>query len=189
MAEKVERVSQGEGHGGPARRYSWPPFEKGNLKGVRHGAYSEQLIAPRAAEIAAELKAVVPAYSESDRAMVENLARVQARIERCEAAFAAIDEASDNAVSAFLTEKLDRLRADYVRWLGMSLRFADALGLHPKSRFELGLTYAQSQVARPKVEEMERLEAQLDSLPIQERVRFWAKVGEAEALLPEVPDD
>jgi hypothetical protein len=34
----------------PGRHYSWPPFEKGNEVGLRHGAFSPRKIEPRAAE-------------------------------------------------------------------------------------------------------------------------------------------
>lgn len=37
----------GEGKG-PARGYSWPPFEPGHTKSMVHGAHSERVIVPRA---------------------------------------------------------------------------------------------------------------------------------------------
>jgi hypothetical protein len=40
-------AGNGEGKG-PARGYSWPPFEPGNTKSLVHGAYSERVVAPRA---------------------------------------------------------------------------------------------------------------------------------------------
>jgi hypothetical protein len=44
----VERRGNGSGHGGPARGYSWPPFEKDNTAAMRHGATSERRIGPLA---------------------------------------------------------------------------------------------------------------------------------------------
>jgi hypothetical protein len=44
----------GDGRGGgtgPARGYSWPPFEAGNSAALTHGAYSEPRVAERAQEI------------------------------------------------------------------------------------------------------------------------------------------
>lgn len=35
----------------PARGYSWPPFEKGNMVTLRHGAYSPRRVDPLAEEI------------------------------------------------------------------------------------------------------------------------------------------
>lgn len=40
---------------GPARGYSWPPFGEGNTAALRHGAYSDAVVAPRAREILAGL--------------------------------------------------------------------------------------------------------------------------------------
>jgi len=37
--------------GRPARGYSWPPFEKDNEVGLRHGAFSKRKIEPVAAEL------------------------------------------------------------------------------------------------------------------------------------------
>jgi hypothetical protein len=37
--------------GQPARGYSWPPFEKDNEVGLRHGAFSKRRIEPVAAEL------------------------------------------------------------------------------------------------------------------------------------------
>jgi predicted DNA-binding transcriptional regulator AlpA len=50
-AELERQGSQGPGHGGPARGYSWPPFEKGNAAAVKHGAFSAQAREPVAREI------------------------------------------------------------------------------------------------------------------------------------------
>ncbi len=40
---------------GPARGYSWKPFEDGNLAAVTHGAYSKRIIAAKAFLILEEL--------------------------------------------------------------------------------------------------------------------------------------
>jgi hypothetical protein len=44
----IERRGDGTGHGGPARGYSWPPFEPGNTASLKHGLSSERRIAPLA---------------------------------------------------------------------------------------------------------------------------------------------
>jgi hypothetical protein len=47
------RAASGNGAGkGPARGYSWPPFEPGNAAAFVHGAFSERAIAPRAEALA-----------------------------------------------------------------------------------------------------------------------------------------
>src|ERR1039458_195818 len=45
---------------GPARNYSWPPFEDGNSVALTHGAYSERAIAERAKDVHARLLEIVP---------------------------------------------------------------------------------------------------------------------------------
>lgn len=45
---------------GPARGYSWPPFEKGNKAALAHGAWSPRSIRPVAERLAAELVEVAP---------------------------------------------------------------------------------------------------------------------------------
>lgn len=52
--------ASGAGHGGPARGYSWAPFEAGNTIRLVHGAYSPRTIAPLADELAAGLLAERP---------------------------------------------------------------------------------------------------------------------------------
>ena len=48
----------------PARGYSWPPFEPGNLKALRHGGNSPRLIAEKAREVHAALLDVAPYLAE-----------------------------------------------------------------------------------------------------------------------------
>lgn len=45
---------------GPARNYSWPPFEPGNFAGERHGANSERRWRPLAAELVTDLAVQAP---------------------------------------------------------------------------------------------------------------------------------
>lgn len=45
---------------GPARGYSWPPFEAGNFAAKRHGATSPRVVAPVAAELAEALIEAAP---------------------------------------------------------------------------------------------------------------------------------
>jgi hypothetical protein len=52
--------ANGPGHGGPARGYSWPPFQPGNLAALRHGARSPRILAPIADQLAAGLAQVAP---------------------------------------------------------------------------------------------------------------------------------
>jgi hypothetical protein len=45
---------------GPARGYSWPPFEEGNTAALTHGGYSAAVLQPIADGLAAELVVVAP---------------------------------------------------------------------------------------------------------------------------------
>ena len=45
---------------GPARRYSWPPFEPGNAAAMRHGATSPRVVGPIAERLAGELAESAP---------------------------------------------------------------------------------------------------------------------------------
>ena len=64
----------------PARGYSWPPFDEGNLVAVRHGANSPRLVSDKAQAVRALLLERYPYLS--DDAFVEALeryCRVEAR--------------------------------------------------------------------------------------------------------------
>jgi hypothetical protein len=50
----------GDGHGGPARGYSWQPFQPGHTLSLRHGAWSKRSVAPLAERIAADLASAAP---------------------------------------------------------------------------------------------------------------------------------
>jgi len=50
----------GPGHGGPARGYSWPPFEPENTAALKHGARSPRVLQPIAEQLAAGLAQVAP---------------------------------------------------------------------------------------------------------------------------------
>jgi hypothetical protein len=43
--------AKGAGHGGPARGYSWEPFQPGNTVSLRHGARSPRVYGPIAAAL------------------------------------------------------------------------------------------------------------------------------------------
>jgi len=62
-----------------ARGYSWPPFEQGNLKAVRHGVHSQRIISAKTAEVREELIAQCPWVVELDLVTVELYCRAAAR--------------------------------------------------------------------------------------------------------------
>lgn len=149
MAERRRRESAGPAPGVPARGYSWPPFEKGNTLQLRHGAYSTLHLAPRAGELADELRAVVPAFSPADEPMVRLLAVTLARIERAAVAIDKVDDAAEgNELSTYLGSSADalrRLREDLRGWINTARRLANDLGMTPTSRARLGLDVARTE--------------------------------------------
>ncbi|MDQ3661720.1 MAG: hypothetical protein M3454_11810 [Actinomycetota bacterium] len=67
----------------PPRNYSWPPFEEGNLAGLRHGAYSERLVGADTEVILEQALASVPWLAEPQyAASVRSWARSEAVVSR-----------------------------------------------------------------------------------------------------------
>lgn len=124
-------------------------FQAGHDLSLKHGAYSSSLrLAPRADELAAELRAVVPGYSVADEAMVRLLAIVLARVERATAALERVDDVADGnelvAYSGEAADSLRRLREDSRGWINTARRLANDLGLTTTSRAKLGLDLSRT---------------------------------------------
>jgi hypothetical protein len=72
------REANGAGHGGPARGYSWPPFEEGNTASLRHGLYASrfQLLEgeKEIEEIADAVRAALPIYASAFEVGIQLLA-------------------------------------------------------------------------------------------------------------------
>jgi hypothetical protein len=156
---------------------------------LRHGAYALVHLSPRAAEIADALRPLVPAYSPSDEAALQNLAITTARVEAAERALAQVDAAAgDQPVTAFIGEageKLARLREDLRGWLGLARRLQHDLGLSPRARFELGLTAAKAHALAEHSAEDDEWQTWLKQVPIRERVRLVEALAAAEAAAEE----
>ncbi|MBA8958186.1 hypothetical protein JOJ86_001477 [Rhodococcus percolatus] len=118
---------------GAARGYSYEPFKAGNTVGQRHGAHSERVIAPLAAEIAnAQLEELPYLRDPSYRETLLDWARTTAKIERIEAW---LDEnggdiADDGSVRGAAIHLL-RLQAH-------ASKVSARLGFDPLSRAKLG---------------------------------------------------
>ena len=113
-------------------------FERGNGLALRHGAYSMLTQAPRAGEIADELREIVPTYSPADEPAVRLLALMLGRIELASAALDQLDETADAA-------KLQRLRQDALGWVNAARRLMNDLGMTPTSRARLGLDLVRTE--------------------------------------------
>ena len=113
------------------------PFEPGNGAALTHGAYSPLRLAPRAEEIASELRALVPASSASDEPTVRLLALALAQVEA-----ATLYVAERGVVDA------KGQPAPILRHLGTMMntaaRLCDRLGLTPTSRAQLGLDLSRA---------------------------------------------
>ena len=151
MSTDLDR-GNGAGHGGPARDYSWPPFEKGNQVARKHGGYALVGIGQRGSEIADEIRPTLPAYSPADEPVLLLLATTLARIERANAAIELVDETSTSPLSEYLAgdeptlaPNLSALRNDLRAWINTARRLANDLGLTPTSRARLGLDIAAAQ--------------------------------------------
>lgn len=156
-------------------------FQPGHTLSTRHGAYATLRLGARASEIAERLRTVVPAGAEADEPTVALLAVTLARVEAAERALAGLDERiEENPLSVYLSdsrEKLERLRADLRGWVHTAARLAEALGMTPRSRAQLGLAVQQLQ----QTFERDRLSASEQS----ELRRLLVKAG---ATLPEGDD-
>jgi len=136
---------------GPARGYARPPFERGNEIATKHGSYALVGLAPRAEELAAGLREVVPVASMADETAIALLALTLARVERATAALDRLDEIGDesgSALSAYTSseaQKFDRLREDLRGWLRLARTLCSDLGLTPVSRAKLGLDIARAE--------------------------------------------
>lgn len=107
--------------------------EANNLRALKHGCRSDRLLAPRAEELAAELRQVVPGHQVADDTLIKVLALVLARVER---ANEWIDERG-----LFRNDKGDPqpVLAMLSRWENTAIRLCDQLGLSPMSRAKIGL--------------------------------------------------
>ena len=110
-----------------------PPFEPGHELTVKHSAYADVRLGPRVAELADEIRTVVPAYSIADDYVVRLLALSFARI-----------EAAEEAIAVAEPGELERLRQDLRGWVNSARRLLNDLALTPMSRARLGLDIARA---------------------------------------------
>lgn len=119
-------------------------FARGNGAAVRHGAYAVVRLTPRAEELAAELRRLVPLATPIDGPAIDALALVLAQLER---AMLVLSTVQTREVAALTSGGLDRddrddlrrLAADARGWANTARRYFDMLGLSPASRLRLGL--------------------------------------------------
>jgi hypothetical protein len=133
--------SKGPGHGGPARGYSWPPFEKGNTKAMTHGCYSAKTLAPMQQELAAELReAMGPIYSPQFEGTVAAASLALSRLHRAEMWLDEHGMIDEDGELRPLTRMIGQWQAEARRSLEM-------LTLTPLSQAKLGLSLQQARGA------------------------------------------
>jgi len=123
--------------GQPARGYSWPPFEKGHMLSVRHGAFSPRLISERAATIYAELEEKCSWLIETDAFAVDTWCRARARLGMLQDYIEEV-AARDGipAVKPYLWSEASRAESNV-------LKAEEALGLSPAGRAKLARDLGQ----------------------------------------------
>ena len=131
MTVPAKRTGNGVGKG-PARGYSWPPFENGNTAARRHAFYAERFQPLEREEIATTaelLRSVLPLYSTAFEPAVQLLA---ARLWRIKRAYEYIGEHAEEDVPRSLLVNLGTLENSVSRDF-------EAIGLSPHSAAALGI--------------------------------------------------
>jgi hypothetical protein len=113
-------------------------IEQRRLAPLKHGARARYRLAPRAAEIADDLRTRVPVANHCDEPSIRLLALLEAQIE------AARDYLDEHGV---IDEhgQARSLNAQLSTWQNSALRLYNALGMTPTSREKLGLDIARRQ--------------------------------------------
>jgi hypothetical protein len=122
--------------------------ERGNVRAVRHGVYSERVLAPRIEEYRDELLAL-PHVAPVDRVAVDECARLLARIEAVDRDLDERGHFGKNGARALLEHRA-RLSRELRAWLA-------ALGALPSARADW-----TAKLTRPSVEE--RIAAKLAAI-------------------------
>lgn len=128
------------GSQGPARGYSWEPFKPGHFKSKKHGAHSDRIIVPIAAQIANDLMTELPYLRDPTyREAVLDYARTVARVEVLEKWLDENGEIREDGTVAPAATYLLRCR-------GHAASAASRLGLDPLSRAKLGKDVTSSKL-------------------------------------------
>lgn len=133
-------ASQGPGHGGPARGYSWPPAEKGNTLALKHGTWSPRVYEPIAQELVAAVIDERPDLV-SYRHAVEAWADAEAR--------AALLREWISKPDVGMVDAEGEPRQGLLKWLVAFEKRAEAgrrrLGLDPRAHAELARQRVEAQ--------------------------------------------
>jgi hypothetical protein len=127
------------------------PAEPGNLRAVRHGFYSDRALAP---EIEAEREALLalPWVKEPDRLLVDEVARLRARIAAVDADLDARGHFGRNGARSLLDHR--------TKLNGALLRTLAALGATPAERAKWAQRLGQPSFAERVEQAMREIEAE-----------------------------
>ncbi len=129
---KILKRQNGDSGKGPARGYSWPPFQEGHQLSRKHGFYAtkfspvEQEEADETAEL---LRSLLPTYATAFEPLIQILA---ARLWRLKRGYRFLEDRAEDDIPAAVLKNLGVLENT------ISRDFA-ALGLSPVSASELGI--------------------------------------------------
>jgi hypothetical protein len=132
----AKRTGNGAGHGGPARGYSWEPFQKGHTLSRRHGLYSGRfspLEQQQIEETSELLRAILPTYASAFEPALQLLA---ARLWRLRRGYEFVEKTPEGELPKHFLETLNSLEHLINRTLA-------ALGLTPVAAAELGINLAR----------------------------------------------
>lgn len=124
------------------------PFGRGNGAAVRHGAFAVLRLAPRAEEIADEVRGLVPAGSPADEPALRLLALSLAQVEAATLYLAENGVVDSRGKPQGILKHLGTMT-------NTAARLCDRLGLTPTSRASLGLdlTRARGEALRAHIAE------------------------------------
>jgi hypothetical protein len=153
VAESPERRGNGAGHGGPARGYSWPPFEPGNVAAFRHGMRASPLLREddraEVVELMDGIRPLLPVYRPEFEILLEQLACRIWRQRRGYADLSAHGVIREGEPASVLGH-LAKVESQIVKDL-------DALGLTPRSMISMGLDLIRGEAARLTVTKLAAL--------------------------------
>jgi hypothetical protein len=117
-----------------------PEFEVGNRVALKHGSRAVVALQPRAAEIADDLRRIVPAATEADEPAIRVASLVFAQVEAGHAYIAEHGWYDEDGKPRAIMQTFPTLQAEARRW-------CEALGLTPSARARLGLDLSRTGVA------------------------------------------
>lgn len=180
---------------GPARGYSWPPFEPGNQVAVGntaalvHGAYSPRKVGERAELVRQELLTLSPSLAD-DPESASPLALYCRAVAREELAHEAIEHAA--AASSPISPRLLEAASAAAR---VAKELGDALGIGPRAAAELrqiraSTALTMSVLAREAPLVVEAMVRTLDALGLAERAEeFNQQLAQQLALVAEAENE